>query len=106
MIRDLVAFYCRRLNGLIVSKQIGDHLLVEMLPAASSCMNCGEGGHLVGKCPVLRSPLKEGFYSGGGGGGGHSHDDDEKVTAPVVAPTTKPYDDRKYATRRMYNLPA
>jgi hypothetical protein len=81
--------------------------LVEMLPAASKCANCGEGGHPVGKCPVLRSPLKEGFYSGGGGGGGHSHgDDDEKVTALVVAPVVAPYDDRKYATRRMYHLPA
>jgi hypothetical protein len=56
---------------------------------------------------VLRSPLKDGFYSGGGGGGGHSHgDDDEKVTALVVAPVVAPYDDRKYATRRMYHLPA
>ena len=49
-------------------------------------MNCGEGGHPVGKCPVLRSPLKEGFYSGGGGGGGHSHDDDDEKCDGVTAP--------------------
>lgn len=55
-------------------------------------MNCGEGGHPVGKCPVLRTPLKDGFYSGGGGGGGgHSHDDDERVQKGdgAVAPDTR-----------------
>jgi hypothetical protein len=51
-----------------------------MQTTASPCMNCGEGGHPVGKCPVLRAPLKDGFYSGGGGGGGgHNHDDDERA---------------------------
>ncbi len=51
----------------------------KMLPSACPCSVCGEGGHTVGKCPALRSPLREGFYSGGGDGGGHSHDDDERA---------------------------
>ena len=45
---------------------------------AGSCSICNTPGHAATKCPALRDPLKEGFYSGGGGGGGHSHDDDDE----------------------------
>ena len=47
------------------------------MQSASPCSLCKQGGHNASKCPDLRAPLQEGFYSGGGGGGGHSHDDDE-----------------------------
>ena len=44
------------------------------------CSLCGERDHVPWRCPVLRDPLREGFYKGGGGGGGGGGgDDDEKV---------------------------
>ncbi len=86
-----------------MSKQIGEKVTI-MQSSASPCMNCGEGGHPVGKCPVLRAPLKDGFYSGGGGGGGHSHDEDERVqkcdgVAPVAGNNSS-----RHNERRMCNL--
>ena len=42
------------------------------------CNNCKERGHHAEKCPELRDPLKEGFYSGGGGGGGGGGGDDDE----------------------------
>jgi hypothetical protein len=46
--------------------------------SAYPCSCCGEAGHSPSQCPVLRAPLKDGFWSGGNGGGGHSHDDDDE----------------------------
>lgn len=46
------------------------------------CSLCGERDHQPWRCPVLREPLREGFYSGGGGGGGGGGgDDDERAAA-------------------------
>ena len=49
------------------------------------CTICNSGGHRPSRCPDIRDPLKEGFYSGGGGGGGHSHDDDDDESLTVNA---------------------
>ena len=47
---------------------------------SATCTLCKEHGHHADRCPELRDPLREGFYSGGGGGGGGSGgDDDERL---------------------------
>lgn len=44
---------------------------------SSVCTLCKSHGHTAERCPELRDPLRNGFYSGGGGGGGGGGDDDE-----------------------------
>jgi hypothetical protein len=59
------------------------------MQSASPCTLCKEGGHTASKCPELRPPPQEGFYSGGGGGGGHDHDDEG--CAAMSAFLTRPF---------------
>lgn len=52
---------------------------------AATCSICNKHDHSENRCPELRAPLKEGFYTGGGvsrGGGGD--DEDERVRLSVV----------------------
>ncbi len=51
---------------------------------ATPCANCGERTHGVEVCPVLRTPLQEGFHEGRGGGG-DDDDDDAKLERAVPA---------------------
>ena len=55
------------------------------------CCLCNKHDHSATRCPELREPLKEGFYTGGGargGGGGGDDDDDERLQEPkqIVQP--------------------
>jgi hypothetical protein len=49
------------------------------------CSLCNEGGHPSHKCPMLVSPLKEGFFQPPGGRpASGDDDDDEKLNGCVV----------------------
>lgn len=65
---------------------------------SATCTLCKEHGHHADNCPELRSPLREGFYSGGGGGGGGGGgDDDERLQhAPTEYYRALNKDDRRF----------
>lgn len=54
------------------------------MQSSAPCAICNGRGHAATRCPELREPLKEGFYTGGGasGGGGGGDDDDERLQGP------------------------
>lgn len=49
------------------------------------CSLCGERDHQPWRCPVLREPLREGFYRGSGGGGDDEHAAARKFESGVAA---------------------
>jgi hypothetical protein len=52
------------------------------MQTAAPCSLCNKHDHSASRCPELRAPLKEGFYTGGGVSRGHSDDDDEQLQQP------------------------
>lgn len=52
------------------------------MQTAAPCCLCNKHDHSAARCPELREPLKEGFYTGGGVSRSHSDDDDEKLRIP------------------------
>lgn len=56
------------------------------MQSAAACSICNKHDHSDSRCPELRAPLKEGFYTGGGVSRGGGGDEDDRVHLIVLNP--------------------
>ena len=68
---------------------IGFVLAHSTMQSSAACSICNKHDHSATRCPELREPLKEGFYTGGGvsrGGGGDDEDDRVQLSVVISLP--------------------
>lgn len=66
---------------------VGIVLSHSTMQSSAACSICNKHDHSENRCPELRAPLKEGFYTGGGVSRGSGGDDeDDRVRLIVLNP--------------------